>query len=246
MTPYESQAYIQLQFWQLKMQKKPSLGNRITQNLQNKLNSIIPDKIHSAVTTAIETMVKGVLFGARHTTEPPRQHASLQLREAEVKNKIELYQKTASVEGAITGAGGILLGLADFPILVGIKIKLLFDVAALYGHDVNDYKERIYILYIFQLAFSSQHRRNEVYRALADWQGYSKNFPDDLHEFDWRTFQQEYRDFIDLAKMAQLIPVIGAAVGAVVNYRLIAQLGETAINCYRMRTMDSLKTPPQE
>ena len=42
-------------------------------------------------------------------------------------------------------------------------------------------------------------------------------------------------DYIDLAKMAQLLPVIGAAVGAVANYQLLKQLGDTAMNCYRMR-----------
>ncbi|RYD94212.1 MAG: EcsC family protein, partial [Sphingobacteriales bacterium] len=230
MTPYEKQAYIQLEFWQHKMQKKPSLGNRIAKGLQTKINSFIPEKVHAAVTVAIEKMVKGVLFGAQYTTKAPRDNASLQLREAQVKNQIEFYQKTASVEGAITGAGGILLGLAEFPVLIGIKIKLLFDIAALYGYDVDDYKERLYILYIFQLAFSSQEGRNDVYKLIAEWQGYSQSLPGDVQEFDWRTFQQEYRDYIDLAKMAQLIPVIGAAVGAIVNYRLIAQLGETAMN----------------
>ena len=35
--------------------------------------------------------------------------------------------------------------------------------------------------------------------------------------------------------MAQLIPVIGAAVGAIANYKLITKLGTTAMNCYRMR-----------
>ena len=66
-----------------------------------------------------------------------------------------MYRKTAAVEGGITGAGGLLMGLADFPILIGIKIKLLFDIASLYGFDVNDYKERVYLLHIFELAFSS-------------------------------------------------------------------------------------------
>lgn len=244
MTPYEQQAYIQLQFWQRKMQKKPSLGNRIAKGLQSKINSFIPEKVHTAITTAIEKMVKGVLFGAQHTTVAPKDNASLQLREALVKNKIEAYQKTASVEGAVTGAGGILLGLADFPILIGIKIKLLFDIAALYGYDVNDYKERLYILYIFQLAFSSQQGRNNVYQLIAGWQGYSQSLSGNVQEFDWRTFQQEYRDYIDLAKMAQLLPVIGAAVGAIVNYRLIAQLGETAMNCYRMRKVSPMKILP--
>jgi hypothetical protein len=35
--------------------------------------------------------------------------------------------------------------------------------------------------------------------------------------------------------MAQLIPGIGAVVGLVVNYKLIKQLGHTAMNAYRMR-----------
>ena len=37
--------------------------------------------------------------------------------------------------------------------------------------------------------------------------------------------------------MAQLVPVIGAPVGAVVNYRLIKKLGITAMNAYRMRLL---------
>jgi uncharacterized protein (DUF697 family) len=242
MTSYEEQAHLQLQFWQHKIKKKPSFTDRLSKKVQTKLNSFIPDKVHGAITVTIEKMIKVVLFGAKYTTgKVPDDTASLQLREAYVHTQIEFYQKTATVEGAITGVGGILFGLADFPILIGIKLKLLFDIAALYGFDVKDYKERLYILYIFQLAFCSQQRRNEIYELLAGWQGYSGKLPDQAEDFDWRVFQQEYRDYIDLAKMAQLVPVIGAAVGAIANYKLIAQLGETAINCYRMRRMSALK-----
>jgi hypothetical protein len=42
-------------------------------------------------------------------------------------------------------------------------------------------------------------------------------------------------DYIDLAKMLQLVPVIGAVVGAYANYKLLDRLGETAVNCYRLR-----------
>ena len=129
------------------------------------------------------------------------------------------------------------LGLADFPLLLGIKIKLLFDIAAIYGFDVKDYKERIYILYIMQLAFSSQEERRNVYMKIVDWEAHAKQLPDDINQYDWRTFQQEYRDYFDIAKIAQLIPVIGAPVGVVVNYRLITKLGKTAMNAYRMRLM---------
>jgi hypothetical protein len=59
--------------------------------------------------------------------------------------------------------------------------------------------------------------------------------PSDLSAFDWRAFQQQYRDHIDLAKLAQLLPVVGAPVGAIVNWRLVEHLGTTAVMAYRMR-----------
>ncbi len=74
---------------------------------------------------------------------------------------------------------------------------------------------------------------------MVDWDKKSKELPEDIHQFDWRNFQQEYRDYIDLAKMAQLVPVIGAPVGAVVNYGLIKKLGITAMNAYRMRLLNA-------
>jgi len=241
MTPYEDQAYMQLQFWQLKMLKKPSLTDRVSKRVQDKINTVIPEKVHEVITSTIENMIKAVLFGAKYTTSDcPDLTASLQYRESLVKKQIGFYQKTASIEGAVTGAGGILLGLADFPLLLSIKIKLLFDIASLYGYDVRDYRERIYLLYLFQLAFSSQHHRNDVYQLISGWQGYSQSLPESVEQFDWRKFQQEYRDYIDLSKMAQLLPFVGAAVGAIANYKLIAQLGDTAMNGYRMRKLSQL------
>ena len=143
------------------------------------------------------------------------------------------------MEGGLTGAGGLLLGLADFPLLISLKIKLLFEIAAIYGFDVSDYKERLYLLHIFELAFSSDEHRKNVFMKMIDWEDKSSQLPEDIHEFDWRNFQQEYRDYIDIAKMAQLVPVIGAPVGVVVNYRLIKKLGITAMNAYRMRLLTS-------
>ncbi len=240
MTPYEQKAHYELDLWMIRMRKHPTFFNAVTKKLQDRVNRIIPEKVHEAITITIEKMVKGVLYGAKYTTKEARRDSSLQLREAFVKERISFYSKTASAEGAVTGAGGILLGLADFPLLIGIKFKLLFDIASLYGYDVRNYKERLFILYIFQLAFSSQEGRNRIFETVADWQRYEKTLPEDSAAFDWRTFQQEYRDYIDLAKMAQLLPVIGAAVGAVVNYKLIGKLGDTAINCYRLRYFNSM------
>ena len=238
MTPYQLQARKEMQRWQKQMLRRPSFFNKLSKRTQDKINSWIPEKVHNAVTTAIKQMIRGVLFGAKYTTADPISNADLELREARVEEKIKFYRTTAAVEGGITGAGGILLGLADFPLLIAIKLKFLFDVAAAYGYDTHDYKERVYLLHIFELAFSSHEHRKQVYLKMENWDEKSKQLPEDINQFDWRRFQQEYRDCIDLAKMAQLVPVIGAPVGILVNYRLIRKLGLTAMNAYRMRLLE--------
>jgi len=238
MTIYQRQVLTELKAWQKQMLRRPSFLNMLSKKAQDKVNSWIPEKVHKAVTTTIKQMIRGVLFGAKYTTADPVRNLELEVREARIDERIKFYRTTAAVEGGITGAGGILLGLADFPLLIGIKIKLLFDIASLYGFDLDDYKERVYLLHIFELAFSSHQHRKTVYLKMVDWDQKRDALPADINQFDWRNFQQEYRDYIDLAKMAQLIPVIGAPVGILVNFRLIKKLGYTAMNAYRMRLVD--------
>lgn len=239
MDAYTREITTELQAWEKQMLRRPSFFNRLSKKTQDKINSWIPEKVHTAVTAVIKQMVRGVLFGAKYTTAEPLEHLSLSEREILVLEKIKNYRTTAAVEGGITGAGGILLGLADFPILIALKLKLLFEIASLYGFNVEDYRERVYLLHIFELAFSSHAHRRSVFLKMKDWDEKSRLLPADIHQFDWRNFQQEYRDYIDLAKMAQLVPVIGAPVGVWVNFRLIKKLGHTAMNAYRMRIFRS-------
>lgn len=232
---YEQTAFEELKRWQKQMQRRPSALNQLSKRVQAKLNSYIPERVHKAITATIKQMVRAVLFGARYTSKTIAPVHSLSQTEEAVKKLVTTYSRTAAAEGGVTGAGGILLGLADFPILLTIKLKMLFDIAALYGFDTQDYRERLYLLHIFQLAFSSQERRREVFLQMQHWDKKKEQLPADVHAFDWRSFQQEYRDYIDLAKMAQLIPGIGAVVGIIANYKLIRQLASAAMNAYRMR-----------
>jgi hypothetical protein len=239
MTFYEQTALYELATWKDKMTRKPSVFNKLSSSVQTKLNSYIPEKVHKGITVVIKQMIRGVLFGARFTTKQKVMHASLQETEIEVLKTIHKYKHAAAAEGGITGAGGLLLGLADFPIFLSIKLKMLFEIASLYGYSVKDYKERVYILHIFQLAFSSQEHRRQVFEQMNDWDRKKEQLPDDIHLFNWRKFQQEYRDYIDLAKLGQLIPGIGAVIGYVANYRMVNHLGKIAMNAYRMRRFEN-------
>ncbi|MEL7002259.1 MAG: EcsC family protein [Bacteroidota bacterium] len=235
MNQYEHHIFYEMQKWHQEMSQLPTPVNKVTKSVQKKIQNIIPEKVHQAITVAIKQTTRAVIFGADATNPKPLVNQSLELIEGKVKERINFYCSTASVEGAITGAGGIISGLADFPLWLALKMKMLFEIAAAYGYDTKDYKERVYLLHIFQLTFSSQQHRNKIYDIVCDWKKQKELLPEDINEFDWRTFQIEYRDYIDLAKLLQLIPGVGAVVGAYVNHKYTDRLGNAAMNAYRMR-----------
>ncbi|MDP4087584.1 MAG: EcsC family protein [Bacillota bacterium] len=240
MNEYELKVYEEVVEWEQNITKPTGIMNRLSKKAQEKMNGLIPEKVHQVVTESIKAMVKTTLIGSQITTNK-KLGRGLTLAEQDelVRHKTVIYQKTALVEGAGTGAGGILLGLADFPLLLTIKMKFLFDVAASYGFNTSDYEERLFILHIFQLAFSSEETRRKTLNIIENWEEEKKL----LVDMDWRKFQQEYRDYIDLAKMLQLVPGIGAVVGAYANHNLLKHLGETAMNAYRLRIL--MRTPNQ-
>lgn len=230
---YEEKVMEEVRKWKLQATKKSTMLQRFSKGAQNKVNTFIPEKVHSVMTESIKKMVQGTLAGSNLTTKMNEGHVIMTLEEKEkwIQEKLNVYKRTAAMEGAGTGAGGILLGLADFPLLLSIKMKFLFEVAAIYGYDTKKYEERVFVLYIFQLAFSSDARRKEVLRYMENWEDHKE----EAKELDWRKFQQEYRDHIDLVKMFQMVPGFGAIVGAYANYNFLDQLGTTAKNCYRLR-----------
>jgi len=229
MKSYEEKAWMETKIWKKKILKKPSIFNRTAKKAQSKINEKIPDKVHQMITISIKQMIEAVLSGAYIFTKQIDSPYTLEERELEIKRKLEVYRKAAMIEGAGTGAGGILLGIADFPLLLSIKMKFLHDVAAIHHLSLKELEVKQFILHVFLLAFSSNKMKKETLEKIENWDQLSNK------EINWRTVQQEYRDYIDLAKMLQLMPGIGAVVGAYANYQLLDTLGETAIHAFRIR-----------
>ncbi len=235
----------ELREWERKILKRSPLYKRAAKRVQGQINRKIPEKVHTAVTNAIRNMVKATLFSNEYTTKKPAVAGKkLEERDELLLERKKAYKKTAMVEGAGTGAGGILLGLADFPLLLGIKMRFLFEAARIYGFDTRDHQERIFLLHVFLLAFSSDEVRRETYLAIKNWEKTKHKWPskETMNDnYDWKTFQITYRDHIDLVKLLQMVPGFGAIVGAYANYNLLDQLGDTAMNCYRLRFLQEKK-----
>ncbi|WP_274361628.1 EcsC family protein [Paenibacillus thermotolerans] len=229
----------QLRRWEKELLKPPGFLENASKGLQTRINHMIPEKVHDTITTTVKGIFQTALFGAEYLPKgEPMRGASLAESDEKAEQLISVYKKLAAAEGAGTGAGGILLGLADFPLLIGIKMKFLFELAQVYGYSTKDVKERLFILHVFQLAFSSSGKKQALLDKIKSWDVHMRSVsPAESYadHVDWQQLQQEYRDTIDFRKLLQLVPGIGAVVGAWANYGLLDELGEVGMNCYRAR-----------
>lgn len=229
--------------WERRLMKPPGLLARTSKKVQTKINENIPAKVHAALTSAVKGIFHTVLFTLDYVPKGlPQTGLSLRERDDKAAALVNTYKKIAAAEGAGTGAGGFALGLVDFPALIAIKMKCLFELSHLYGHSTRDYRERLFLLYVFQLAFSGLDHKADIYRTIRNWDAVALQYPageQALQTIDWEKLQQEYRDAIDFRKMLQLVPGIGAIVGAWANYGLLEELGEAAINSFRLRLLDA-------
>ncbi|WP_082234708.1 EcsC family protein [Halobacillus massiliensis] len=232
---YEEEVYREALKWSRSIEKRPGFIQRKSKSLQTAVNNKVPERVHKIVTDSIKRMIELSLTGSQFILPVENNPEwSFEKREELIRGKIKQYKRSASWEGAGTGAGGLWLGAADFPLLLSIKMKFLFDAGQYYGLNVERYDERVFLLHIFMLAFSSEEERERVKGILLNWDTVSK----ERKHIDWKTLQIEYRDTIDFVKMFQLLPGVGALVGYLANGRLIEQLGETTMNVHRLRLLN--------
>lgn len=241
---YEQSVRLRLMEWERRLLKPPGLLERTSRTIQTKINERIPAKVHQTITTAVRGIFRTVLFTLDFVPQSlPQTGLTLRQRDERAQALVSTWKKIAAAEGAGTGAGGILLGLADFPALIAIKMKFLFELAHLYGFSTRDYRERLFLLHVFQLAFSGVEHKARILTTVKRWDDYALAYPagdEALKAIDWEKLQQEYRDTIDFRKLLQLVPGIGAIVGAWVNFSLLEELGETGIQSFRLRLLSGL------
>ncbi|AIF66034.1 EcsC family protein [Terribacillus saccharophilus] len=231
---YKERKLKEAMFYYHSLQRRGGRFHRLSKGTQDTITDKIPAAVHTAITTAIRQMIELSLTSSNYIYPIKIDHKwSFEQREKEVRKVINRYKTTARLEGAGTGAGGIILGMADFPLLLSIKMKCLFDIGRIYGFDVTAFSERVFLLQIFSATFSSSETRVKLWEEIRDW----NKVTGAIEDVNWRVLQQEYRDHIDLIKMIQMLPGVGAFVGAIINGKFLEQLGTAAMHAYRIRML---------
>jgi uncharacterized protein (DUF697 family) len=239
-TEYERFVREELKRWEQELTQEPGVLERLSRQFSREVNRHIPEKIHQAIAAGIRTMIESIRVGIQFTPKGDlKRGETLPVMDRLAEERVAKWTQWASAEGAGTGLGGFKLSLIDFPALLSIKMKMLSDLAYIYGFDPNEEQERLFLLSVFQLEYAEASRKKEILSKIKTWDG-SSRYPalTDMNEIDWQQFQQDYRDSLDFKKLLQIVPGIGAVIGAWANYGLVKSLGKTAINAYRLRVLE--------
>lgn len=76
----------------------------------------------------------------------------LAIMDRTVEELIRGRVKFAAVQGATTGVGGVFTLAADIPMVLGLSLKVLQEIAVCYGYDPRTEQERIFIVKCLQFA----------------------------------------------------------------------------------------------
>ncbi|MED3553435.1 EcsC family protein [Cytobacillus praedii] len=147
-------------------------------------------------------------------------------------------KRLATVQGASTGFGGIFTLTIDIPLLLGMQLKTLQDIAICYGYNPNDKKERMYIVKVLQFVSSDIVGKKAILNQLS-----LIDSPEDeqakrevISELQgWREVVFTYRDQVGWKKLFQMIPIAGLLFGAFINRSAVNDIAEAGMMLYRKR-----------
>ncbi|TQR20337.1 EcsC family protein [Psychrobacillus vulpis] len=143
----------------------------------------------------------------------------------------------ATLQGAGTGIGGIFTLTIDIPLLLGIQLKTLQDIAICYGYDPNDEQERLFIVKCLQFVSSDIVGKQAILTQLSMFNQQDEAAKREiLSEMQgWREVVFSYRDQFGWKKLFQMIPIAGLVFGAFINRSAVNDIAEAGKMLYRKR-----------
>jgi hypothetical protein len=134
------------------------------------------------------------------------------------------------VEGAATGAGGVLTTLLDIPLMFVLSVATIRKIGHCYGYSLEHHKDRHFVLgvLIAAMAGTLEIRQERVHklRELEDLL---------IEETQEEIISEEMLSFLFHLEIFEEIPAIGAISGAVLNGLFIRRVVVTARMVFQER-----------
>ena len=143
----------------------------------------------------------------------------------------------ATVQGASTGIGGVFTLAIDIPLLLGMSIKTLQDMAVAYGYNPRDKQERVFIVKCLQFTTSDVVGKKTLLKEMENMvlpgSESKREIASELQ--GWREVVYTYRDQFGWKKLLQMVPVAGIIFGAFTNRSMISDMADTGMMLYKKR-----------
>lgn len=183
-----------------------------------------------------DVLAKAAEKGVRVETVAALRDQPLEDLDALAKSYASQNAVLAALSGGGAGMGGALLLAADIPVLFTVNFRLIQQIAAAYGFPLKGPGYTPLVVNIFNVAASgSREAKSDALRELAvaaaaiDAGGYRGRKAQGTLREQLGHVPREIAKNLGAQKLAQAIPIAGAAVGAGVNYWFTDQTAQAAV-----------------
>lgn len=143
--------------------------------------------------------------------------------------------KFATAQGATTGVGGLFTIAVDIPLILGLSLKVLQELALCYGFDPKEKNERIFIVKCLQFSSADVVGKKAILEELAQFDDENRDAQVFSQLKGWREVVQTYVDSFGWKKLFQLVPVAGIFFGSMSNKATIEDVSEVGKMLYKKR-----------
>lgn len=159
----------------------------------------------------------------------------LEVLDRTADNITDSRTRFAAAQGAATGIGGIVTIAADIPMVMGLSLKVLQEMALCYGYDPDKPQERIFIVKCLQFSSADIVGKKAIMDELADYDNPDKQVEVISQMQGWREVFNSYSESFGWKKLFQLIPIAGMVFGSVSNKNTIRDVAEAGKMLYKKR-----------
>ncbi len=136
----------------------------------------------------------------------------------------------AVVEGAATGAGGVLTTLVDVPLLFILSLRTIFKIGHCYGYPLEHNKGRHFVLGVLLAALSgSIETRRHRLKRLRELEELL------IVETQEEVITEELLSFLFQLEIFEEVPGVGAISGALLNLAFMHRVDMTAQRVFQER-----------
>jgi len=139
-------------------------------------------------------------------------------------------QAWATIQGAATGAGGVLTTLIDIPLLFVLSLRTILKIGHCYGYPLEGTREERFVLGLLIAAMAgtleTKHKRLDQLKELEDLL---------IVETQEEIVSEEALSLLFQFEIFEEVPGIGAISGALLNLAFICRVDRTARRVFQER-----------